>query len=240
MAVFTINIEKEDNLPPVVTVGPDVSVPRTGNIGIDVDLTATATDPNGDVLTFLWEKLTPELTSSINNGNQLNAVANVLSSGVHRFRLTATDPDGLSDSGEMSITLGILPEINRQAFGDPGNNVVGQENPTFTVTTDETDGSFQTFQQFGGGTSGAQVSETKFLRMIPVSIPDPSMTFTYSGQNGDAGTTAVIEFDPPINYGQGNMIMNTSVTGTYVFKVEVETDKGFKDEQRFTVNVTQN
>lgn len=238
MATFTFNIEAGVNLPPVVSVMDDLTVVRTGNTGIDVPLTAQANDPEGLAMTFLWEILTP-LTASINNPASLTiAEANVLSRGVHTIRLTATDSAGQSASDEVNITVAIEPQVNRTAFGFPGNSVVGQSNPVFNITLAEANDNGQDLQQIGGGTSGAQVSGTKFLRVISTSSPDPNMTFSFGQSAGSVSSPGVLEFDPPINYGQGNLLITSAATtGDYQFRFEVETEFGGTDEQNFTIRI---
>ncbi|NVJ61259.1 MAG: choice-of-anchor B family protein [Gammaproteobacteria bacterium] len=75
------------------------------NSGQTVQLAATATDPDGDDLTYLWEQ-TEGPTVSIINADSANATFVAPSTGTQlRFVLTVTDVHGTASTGEVRVEV---------------------------------------------------------------------------------------------------------------------------------------
>ena len=89
---------------PVVNAGSD----RTITLPINtVTLSGSATDSDGSIASYLWEKISGPTASLVNNTTS-ELTANNLLEGVYEFRLTATDNDGNTGSDDVQVT--VLPE----------------------------------------------------------------------------------------------------------------------------------
>jgi hypothetical protein len=89
------------NNPPIVNAGPDVNVVSPAN---SATLTATASDPDGDVLTFRWRKVSgPAL--SLSDSSSLSVQLNNLLTGKYTMAFTATDSKGASKSDTAIVNV---------------------------------------------------------------------------------------------------------------------------------------
>ena|GEM_PF-1447845 len=96
------------NRPPSVSAGASQSVV----VGATVTLSGTATDPDGDSLTYAWAQIggTPAMTLAATDAAQSSFAASA--PGVFAFTLTATDPGGLASTARVTVTVsppGTLP-----------------------------------------------------------------------------------------------------------------------------------
>ncbi len=91
------------NAAPLVSIGD----PQTVTEGVTVDLNATASDPNGDALTYVWSQVsgpmvtlssTTSLTTSF-EAPTVNESASII------LRLSVTDARGTSSASELTITV---------------------------------------------------------------------------------------------------------------------------------------
>lgn len=107
----SVHVLPEANRAPVANAGPaqSVPVPSDGNPGtntVAVTLDGSrSSDPDGDGLTFQWQR---------GDGTGLGSTANLaqtLSPGLHTFRLRVTDPYGAYD--EDTVLVSVQPEGNR-------------------------------------------------------------------------------------------------------------------------------
>ena len=136
-------VVKDVNRPPVVNVTPvSPSYEATGPNGRSVNLLGTASDPDGDALTYKWfdsgaqiaDVLTPQVQLSI---------------GSHSLFLTATDSRGASTSSPAQAVIvqdktppvisNVPADITVQATGDDGVTV----NFTLPTATDIVDGAIR-------------------------------------------------------------------------------------------------
>ncbi len=86
------------NLPPVASAGPDQIVEATSAAGATVTLDGTgSSDPNGEPLTFSWSGPFGTVTA------QSPAVPVPL--GISTITVTVTDPDGLTGTATVQVTI---------------------------------------------------------------------------------------------------------------------------------------
>ncbi|MCA1802086.1 MAG: S8 family serine peptidase [Rhodothermaceae bacterium] len=90
------------NVPPVADAGPNQTVECDCFDGAEVTLDGSVSfDDNGDPLTYTWR-----IGADVIAGPSASPTANVtLPLGLHVVTLTITDPDGLSDTDDVSITI---------------------------------------------------------------------------------------------------------------------------------------
>ncbi|MFZ0427176.1 MAG: PKD domain-containing protein [Acidobacteriota bacterium] len=100
-----ITVEKR-KMPPTITC-EDTS--RTVTMGDSVTLRASASDPNGDTLTYSW---TVDGQSVSNNSPQFEFGTTGRSVGQHQIRVTVTDVDNMSASCEFTVTVNLKPNLN--------------------------------------------------------------------------------------------------------------------------------
>jgi hypothetical protein len=116
------------NRPPFADAGLDQNVQSDGSGGAFVQLNGSkSSDPDGDVLTYLWKDET---------GNALGSAAIVqltLSTGTHTFTLTVTDPGGLSSTATTRVTVAA---VNRPPIANAGpDQTIRCAGPTGTQAT---------------------------------------------------------------------------------------------------------
>nr|WP_304494619.1 tandem-95 repeat protein [Chryseolinea lacunae] len=89
------------NKPPVVAAGADKTIYLPIN---QVVLTATASDPEGGALTFLWEKKSGS-TATLANDKTISLTASSLLLGTYVFRVTVTDDKGATAFDEVTVQV---------------------------------------------------------------------------------------------------------------------------------------
>lgn len=88
------------NQPPAVDAGLDQSVECAGPSGALVQLAGTASDPDGDTLSYVWTDANGAMV-----GTSLNPQVQV-ALGMHTFTLTVDDGRGGTASDSMQVTVG--------------------------------------------------------------------------------------------------------------------------------------
>jgi len=137
------------NTPPSITAGPSAT-PATVT-GKTTNLSVTATDSDGDALTYTWAVTSGPtgVTFSANGtGTANNTTATFTQAGSYIFKVTVTDTAGLTATSSVSVTvnqtfssIGLFPgnasvpdagtvAFNAKAFDQFGNVLATQ--PTFT------------------------------------------------------------------------------------------------------------
>ncbi len=159
---------------PVITAGPNASYPYAAKGGM-VTLTVTATDPDGDTLTYNW---TPRDGGNIvGTGNTVSFYSNT--AGVKHIDLTVDDGHGGTANGTVTVTvidvtIGALPPL-----------VVGQTATLSANVTPSIAGTTQypvsiTWSLTGGTVTGV------FDTTVNGTVQATSITFTPSA--GGLGT----------------------------------------------------
>ncbi len=89
------------NTAPTVSAGTDqtVTLPTSS-----VSLTGSATDANGDAMTYSWAKISGG-SATISSANAVSTSISGLAQGSYTFRLTATDSKGAASSDDVQITV---------------------------------------------------------------------------------------------------------------------------------------
>jgi len=90
------------NQPPAVSAGTDRVIFLPTN---SVQLTGTATDPDGSIANVSWTKISGPVGAVLVNETGLLLTVNNLTEGVYVFRLTATDDKGATSFDEAQVTV---------------------------------------------------------------------------------------------------------------------------------------
>ena len=146
--------------PLIVNQPPDAMITQptantTITAGQSVSFAGTASDPNGDVVTVLWEFGDGSTSTLLTPGAHIYSTA-----GTFTVRLTATDSQGLVDPTPSTVVITVSPvPPNRPPVGTitmPASNItttVGQS-VQFTGTATDPDGDAVTvLWNFGDGTT---------------------------------------------------------------------------------------
>jgi hypothetical protein len=91
------------NVPPVVNAGRDTILILHGGLASLVR-TATATDPDGTISSYLWTKISGPGTQSIGGNTTATATITGIQAGTYSFKLLVTDNSG----GQTSDTIQII------------------------------------------------------------------------------------------------------------------------------------
>ncbi len=81
---------------------------QTVTVGEDVDITASATDGDGDTVTYAWTRKAGETTPAIPNGTALNAAQLTFTTtapGTYTMTVTASDGNGNTDTKDVVLTV---------------------------------------------------------------------------------------------------------------------------------------
>ena len=102
-----LDILLPDNQPPTVDAGADQSV----DADMMVALTGTASDPDGTIVSYLWEQTGGTMVSlaGATSGTAMFTAPDVSMDETLTFRLTVTDDDGATASGAVSVMVRARP-----------------------------------------------------------------------------------------------------------------------------------
>ncbi|MCL1035753.1 choice-of-anchor B family protein [Shewanella submarina] len=113
----TINDNDRNNTAPTVSAGEDAQA----NVGQTVNLTASATDAEGDTISYQWQQ-SAGTSVSVTNANQANASFVAPSSaGTLTFIVTATDSLGAANQDAVNISVVAAPEPPTTGGGGGGS-----------------------------------------------------------------------------------------------------------------------
>lgn len=115
------------NQPPIVNAGPNQTITLPLN---SINLTGTASDPDGSISSSLWSKISGP-SATLTNTNTLTLSISDLVQGTYLFRLSVTDNGGLS--AQSDVTINVLPATVNQP---PSANAGADK--TITLPTNNT------------------------------------------------------------------------------------------------------
>ncbi len=131
------------NTPPTVT-GPSAS-PSTINEQTATNLSVSATDPDGDNITYSWAQLTPSSPlgtfSSTSSTNPTWTAPNVTANGVFRLRVTVSDGQGGIVRRDVDVTVNKVnqpPNVNANIAGP--TTLAAGDTGAFSITASDPDG----------------------------------------------------------------------------------------------------
>ena len=148
-ATTVVTITDDDNTPVLQSI-EDVTLKQ----GQAVDITAAATDADGDTVTYTWSRKSGESSPAIPGGTGLNAARlNFTPPGTGTYTMTVTASDGTNEATEevrITVTNANVVQVpERVAVGE------GDGNAVVRITTTEAFGQAVTFTVTYGSTSVA-------------------------------------------------------------------------------------
>lgn len=185
------------NRPPVANAGGDLTVQGGQAVVLDG---SRSSDPDGDALTFGWEQVGGDkLALSDANRAKASVTVPVVSKDTqYRFRLTVSDPKGLSRSSDMTLTVKakqeeVKPPANRPPLARISGpaSVDAQASASLSAAgSSDPDGDKLTFAwQVPAGVT-AQPNGATLNFAAPNVAKDTAYTFKVTVSDGKASTTA--------------------------------------------------
>jgi poly(3-hydroxybutyrate) depolymerase len=104
----------------VVTVNPALNIPPVANAGADqvitlpvntVSLNGSGTDTDGNIVSYLWTKISGPASFVIVSPNQGQTNINNLIQGVYQFVLKVTDNSGATAEDTVAVTVNAAPNV---------------------------------------------------------------------------------------------------------------------------------
>jgi PKD domain len=233
----------EENRPPTVDAGPDVS----GDEGSPIPLDGTASDPNGTALTTSWTftpgaGVDPGATCSFADPSAVDTTVTCTDDGTYTVTLTASDGVNppVSDSATVTVanvapTLTITAPTDGQLFKAPATVNLSAPitdpgtNDTHTCLVNWDDGVIESFP--GTGTC------TRSHTFTGAGV----YTITVTVTDDDGGTASrivtVVVFDPGAGFVTGGGFIN-SPPGAYVPDPSLTGEAHFNFEARYKQNAS--
>lgn len=95
-----VYVSETSLLPPYVDCGPTIYI---GEVQTSALINATAFDPDGTIVSYLWEKVSGDAGETINFPTSEDTTIDDLTGDEYTFQLTVTDDDGLTASDTVDI-----------------------------------------------------------------------------------------------------------------------------------------
>ncbi|HSE56879.1 MAG TPA: PKD domain-containing protein [Candidatus Paceibacterota bacterium] len=176
-----------ENQPPTVNAGSDqiITLPTAS-----VSLGATASDPNGDAMTYTWTKVSGG-SATITSPSALATTVTGLAQGSYVFRFTATDSKGASAFDEVNVTVN--GTVNSAPIVNAGTDQVITL-PTSSVTLSATasdpngDAMVYSWTNVYGGT--ATITTSNALATTVTGLVQGGYTFRLTATDSKGATTA--------------------------------------------------
>jgi len=163
ISTATITVENINTTAPTVSAGDDIVVVSRDNSDINVSLSATASDVDGDTLTYLWTQISGAPVT-VNNANSENASFTIPSPDAHItliFQLSVEDGVHAStDTVQVDIRLNQAPTVSVS-----NSSVVEGQNFTFSATSSDSEEDALTYTW--SQTSGPNVTLTNPTSLTP-------------------------------------------------------------------------
>ncbi len=214
------------NQSPTVSAGNDQTLSLPVN---STSFTATASDPDGTVATYLWEKLSGP-AATLKGVETATLSVSELVAGEFTFRIKAIDNNGASATDEVNLT--IKPAANRAPTVNAGADqslVLPTNSTTFSASASDPDGSIASYQWTKLNGPAATLSNGQTATLALSGLAEGEYTFQVKAKD-DKGAeaadevklnvyaTAPTNLPPGINAGDDQLIYlptnTTSFTAT--------------------------
>ncbi len=154
---ITVNGSSPQNQLPTANAGPDQSITLPQN---SVQLNGSGSDPDGNIISYAWSKLSGPSGGSIASPNAASTQVSSLNQGTYVFRLTVTDNNNATRSDDVNVIVSPQPVVTP---GDPKTvqvNIYGGSNPfsnnqwnNWNTSSNMTSGTFLNTDQSSSGIS---------------------------------------------------------------------------------------
>ena len=187
-ATATGTITDDDNAPVLADNAPVLATiqDKTIKLGEAVTITASATDADGDTISYTWTRKSGETTPALPQGTVLNAAQlnfTPVAVGIYTMTVTASDGNGNSASREVVITVeqppGVTIAPTTLALAEGG------EPKTYTVVLDAPPTGMVTITPASEGEDAGAVTLSPAALSFSPSNWDTAQTVTVTPQDDD-------------------------------------------------------
>ncbi|MCC6288185.1 MAG: carboxypeptidase regulatory-like domain-containing protein [Chitinophagaceae bacterium] len=205
------------NKPPVVNAGNDQEV----SVGAQVYLSATASDPDGRISSYLWQKVSGPSGDVISQPASMSTNVSFINEGTYVYRITVTDNEDATASDEVSI------RVNAASATDSSTIKVTIDTTVYNIAApvDKTEASRSgTTTSISGTTKNYNFGNSKYAS-VSFSFSGNASPGTYNTPGGfiNAGAEAYIikEGSTEVSvYGQANQFVEGIFTGKVIRAVD--------------------
>ncbi|HEX5154188.1 MAG TPA: PKD domain-containing protein [Parafilimonas sp.] len=198
----TVSVLPAPNKPPVADAGNDQAITLPVN---SVTLTGTASDPEGKISSYVWNKVNGPGQINIESPHQLQTLVNGLQEGVYKFELIVTDDHNESDAD--TVTIAVLRQPNQPPFVNAGNDrviILPADSLTLQGIANDPDGTITAYQwkKIDGPASFNIVSPDQpetVVSGLHAGIYQFELAATDNEGASSADTVMVSVMDPPPN-----------------------------------------
>ncbi len=156
-----------------VTVNPSPNVAPTANAGLDqnitlptntASLTGSGIDPDGNITTYLWRKISGPISGTITNPAAATTTVTGLVQGVYKFELKVTDNSGATDVDTMQVTVNaaVINQLPTANAGLDQNITLPTNTVSLSGSGTDPDGIITAYlwRKISGPTNGSIVNTT--------------------------------------------------------------------------------
>ena len=175
------------NILPTVSAGPDKSITLPTNT---VNLTGTASDGDGTIVSYAWTKVNGPITFTLTNQNTPTLTMSNLVEGTYTMRLTVTDNDGGTKADLAVVT--VHPEATNQVpVADAGPNksiTLPTNSVSITGTGSDSDGSIAAYAWTKKSGPTANLSNTGTPTLTVTNMLEGTYVFTLKVTDDDGAS----------------------------------------------------
>ena len=229
---IAVTVEEQENKPPEAVGQIAPLVLTDGGPPMEVDVTGSFSDPNGDELTFAAESSDDLVATATVSGVMVTIVP--VSTGSADITVTATDPDGLSATQTIAVTVEEPENRPPEPVGDIAPLMLVEGGPPVEV---DVSGAFRDPNgdelKYAAESSDDQVATATvsgvMVTIVPVSAGSADITVTATDPEGLSATQTIAvtveeqENKPPEAVGEiaqlmlveGGPTVEADVSGTF-------------------------
>ncbi len=139
---MTLTVLEADNQSPIANAGPDIALQLPTN---STNLAGQGTDPDGTIVSYLWEKLSGPFATLTNAGSPTASASNLVA-GLYVFQLTVTDNDGATDADQMNVTVSAANQSPVVSAGPNQSITLPTVSTTLNGSASDPDGSINQYE----------------------------------------------------------------------------------------------
>jgi hypothetical protein len=188
---FRVTVKDNTNLTDtddvVLTVSSSAGTPPVANAGADkaitlpsssASFTASATDADGTVVSYLWTKISGPSATLSNTTSKTLSVTNAKTAGTYVFRVTVKDNSNLTDTDDVTLTVNSTSNAPIANAGADKTITLPSSSASFTASATDADGTIASYLWTKISGPSATLSNTT-SRTLSVSNATTAGTYTF-------------------------------------------------------------